>query len=165
LRFVFSTSNMDPSRGLCFQLWLARVKDLFMIPFHRGKKVLMNRIEVVERRRHKRFQAEGGAYAAVRPQYDKIGQIIDVSRGGLAFRYMVSGSQEDASSELDIFLIGDSFHLDKVPFLTVSDEEIPERLSPGAQKMRRCAVQFGELTQMEILKLEEFILNHTVDEA
>jgi hypothetical protein len=136
-----------------------------MGPFHRGKKVLTSRIEVVERRRHKRFQAEEGAYAAVRPQYDKIGQIIDVSRGGLAFRYMISGSQEDASSELDIFLIGDGFHLDKVPFQTVSDEGIPERLSPGSQKMRRCGVQFGELTQMQILKLKEFILNHTVVEA
>lgn len=125
----------------------------------------MSRIEVVERRRHKRFQAEEGAYAAVRPQYEKIGQIIDVSRGGLAFRYMVSGSQEDASSELDIFLIGEGFHLDKVPFQTVSDEGIPERLSPGSQKMRRCGVQFGELTQMQILKLKEFILNHTVVEA
>jgi hypothetical protein len=136
-----------------------------MGPFHRGKKVLTSRIEVVERRRHKRFQAEEGAYAAVRPQYDKIGQIIDVSRGGLAFRYMISGGQEDASSELDIFLIGDGFHLDKVPFQTVSDEGIPERLSPGSQKMRRCGVQFGELTQMQILKLKEFILNHTVVEA
>ncbi|MGD8982536.1 MAG: PilZ domain-containing protein [Desulfobacteraceae bacterium] len=126
---------------------------------------MTSRIEVVERRRHKRFQAEEGAYAAVRPQYDKIGQIIDVSRGGLAFRYMISGSQEDASSELDIFLIGDGFHLDKVPFQTVSDEGIPERLSPGSQKMRRCGVQFGELTQMQILKLKEFILNHTVVEA
>ena len=125
----------------------------------------MSRIEVVERRRHKRFQAEEGAYAAVRPQYDKIGQIIDVSRGGLAFRYMVSGSQEDASSELDIFLIGDGFHLDKVPFQTVSDEGIPERLSPSSQKMWRCGVQFGELTQMQILKLKEFILNHTVVEG
>lgn len=156
---------MDPSRGLFFQLRLDRYKDFFKGPFHQGKKVLMNRIEVVERRRHKRFQAEDGAYAAVRPQYDKIGQIIDVSRGGLAFRYMVSSSQEDASFELDIFLIGDSFHLDKVPFQTVSDEEIPERLSPSPQKMRRCGVQFGALTQMQILKLEEFILNHTVEEA
>ena len=136
-----------------------------MGPFQRGKKVLTSRIEVVERRRHKRFQAEEGAYAAVRPQYDKIGQIIDVSRGGLAFRYMISGSQEDTSSELDIFLIGDGFHLDKVPFQTVSDEGIPERLSPGSQKMRRCGLQFGELTQMQILKLKEFILNHTVVEA
>ena len=156
---------MDPSSGLFFQLRLARYKDFFMGPFHQGKKVLMNRIEVVERRRHKRFQAEDGAYAAVRPQYDKIGQIIDVSRGGLAFRYMVSGSQEDASSELDIFLIGDGFHLDKVPFQTVSDEGIPERLSPSSQKMWRCGVQFGELTQMQILKLKEFILNHTVVEG
>jgi hypothetical protein len=125
----------------------------------------MNRIEVVERRRHKRFQPEDGAYAAVRPQYDKIGQIIDVSRGGLAFRYMVSGCQEGASPELDIFLIGDSFHLDKVPFQIVTDEEIPGKLSPGTQIMRRCGVKFGELKQTQILKLEEFILNHQVDET
>jgi hypothetical protein len=127
--------------------------------------VLLNRIEVVERRRHKRSQAEDGAYAAVRPQYDKIGQIIDVSQGGLAFSYMASNGQEEASSELDIFLIGDSFHLDKVPFQIVSDEAIPERLAPGPQKMRRCSVQFGSLTHIQILKLEEFILNHTVGHA
>ena len=136
-----------------------------MGPFHQGNTVLLNRIELVERRRHKRSQAEDGAYAAVRPQYDKIGQIIDVSRGGLAFRYIFSGSEEEASSELDIFLIGDSFHLDKVPFQIVSDEEIPGKSALGPQKMRRCSVQFGALTQMQILKLEEFILNHTVGEA
>ena len=127
--------------------------------------MLMSRIEVVERRKHKRFRAEDGAYAAVRPQYDKIGQIIDVSRGGLAFRYLASESEEDASSELDIFLIGDDFHLDKLPFKTVSDEEIPEKLSPGSQTMRRCGVQFGKLTQIQAIKLEEFILKHTIDEA
>jgi hypothetical protein len=128
-------------------------------------KVLMSRIEIVERRRHKRLQAEDGAYAAIRPQYDKIGQVIDVSRGGLAFRYMVSGSHEDESYEMDIFLIGDGFHLDKVPFKTVSDQKMPKRLCPGPQTMRRCCVQFGELTQTQALKLEEFILKHTIDES
>ncbi len=127
--------------------------------------MLMSRIEVVERRRHKRFLAVDGAYAAVRPQYDKIGQIIDISRGGLAFSYMVSDSQEQESSELDIFLIGDDFHLDKVPFKMVSDQEIPERLCPGSLKMRRCAVQFGELTQRQIFQLEDFILSYTVCES
>jgi hypothetical protein len=140
-------------------------EDFLRGPFHGEMKVLMSRIEVVERRKHKRFQAEDGAYAAVRPQYDKIGQIIDISRGGLAFRYMVSGNQEDKSSELDIFLIGDGFHLDKVPFQTVSDQEIPERLCAGSQTMRRCAVQFGELTQMQTLQLEEFIRNHIIGGA
>ncbi len=125
----------------------------------------MSKIEIVERRRHNRFQVEDGAYAAIRPQYDKIGQIIDVSRGGLAFRCMVSGSHEGESSEMDIFLIGDGFYLDKVPFKTVSDQGMPKRLSPGPQAMRRCGVQFGELTQTQALKLEEFILKHTIDEA
>ena len=127
--------------------------------------MLMSRTEVAERRKHKRFLVEDGAYAAVRPQYDKIGQIIDISQGGLAFYYMVSDSQGHESSELDIFLIGDDFHLDKVPFKTVSDQEMPERLSPGSLRIRRCAVQFGELTHKQMLQLEEFILNHTTDEA
>jgi len=131
--------------------------------FRKGMKVLMSRIKVVERRKHKRFQPKEGAYAAVRPQYDKIGQIIDVSRGGLAFRYMVCGSQEDKSSELDIFLIGDGFHLDKVPFQTVWDQEIRERSCAGSQRMRRCAVQFEELTQMQTLQLEEFIRDHIIE--
>jgi hypothetical protein len=75
---------------------------------------------------------------------------------------MVSGNQEDKSSELDIFLIGEGFHLDKMPFQTVSDQEIPERLCAGPQRMRRCAVQFGELTQTQTLQLEEFIRNHII---
>jgi hypothetical protein len=128
-------------------------------------KMLMSRIEVVERRKHKRFLAEDGAYAAVRPQYDKIGQIIDISRGGLAFSYRVSDSQAHESFELDIFLIGDDFHLDKVPFKIVSDQKIPESLCPGSLKMRRCAVQFGELTQKQLRQLEDFILSYTVGEA
>ena len=127
--------------------------------------MLMSRIEEVERRKHKRFLAEDGAYAAVRPQYDKIGQIIDISQGGLSFSYIVSDGQAHEGSELDIFLIGDDFHLDKVPFKIVSDQKIPERLSPGSLKMRRCAVQFGDLTQKQMLKLEDFILSYTVDEA
>jgi c-di-GMP-binding flagellar brake protein YcgR len=130
-----------------------------------GMKVPMSIIEIVERRRHKRFQAEGGAYAAIRPQYDKIGQIIDVSKGGLAFRYLVSGSHESESFEMDIFLIGDGFHLDKVPFKTVFDQEIPKSLCPGPQTMRRCGVKFGELTQTQAHKLENFILKHTIDKT
>lgn len=156
---------MDASKKPFQAIWDGNTEGFPSGPFHWGMKMLMSRIEIVERRSHKRFQAEDGAYAAVRPQYDKIGQIIDVSRGGLAFRYLASGSHEDESFEMDIFLIGDGFHLDKVPFKTVLDQEIPKRLCPGPQTMRRCGVQFGELTQMQALELEEFILKHTMDKA
>jgi len=125
----------------------------------------MGRKERVERRKHKRLRAEDGAYAAIRPHYNKIGQIIDISRGGLAFRYMVCNSENDGPCELDIFLLGNGFHLDKVSVRMVSDQEMPEGVSPGLLTMRRCAVQFEGLSQKEIFQLDYFIQNHTLGEA
>ncbi len=126
---------------------------------------IMDRKERVERRKHKRFRAEDGAYAAIRPHYNKIGQIIDVSRGGLAFRYMVCDSENDGSYELDIFLLGNGFHLDKVSVRMVSDQDMPKGVSPGSLNMRRCAVQFEELSQKESLQLDYFMENHTLGEV
>ena len=119
----------------------------------------------MEQRKHKRYHAKKGAFAAVRPLYVKIGRITDISQGGLAFRYMVTESQEDASNELDIFLIGNAFHLDRIPLKTISDLTIAERSSPRSLAIRRCGVQFGELTQDQKLQLDLFIQHHIVGEA
>ena len=125
----------------------------------------MGRKGLVERRKHIRYRAKEGALAAVRPQYVKIGQIIDISRGGLAFRYTVTDSQGNESHELDIFLIGEVFHLNRVPFKIISDLRINKKSSPSSLRMRRCGVQFGELTQNQIHELEYFIRKHTLGEA
>ena len=125
----------------------------------------MGRKGLVDRRKHIRYRAKEGAFAAVRPQYVKIGQIIDISRGGLAFRYTVTDSHENESHELDIFLIGEVFHLSRVPFKIISDLRIDEKSPPSPLQMWRCGVQFGELTQNQIQELEYFIRKHTVGEA
>ena len=119
----------------------------------------------MERRKHKRYLAKKGAFAAVRPLYVKIGRIIDISQGGLAFRYMVTDSQEDASDELDIFLIGNVFHLDRIPLRIICDLKVSETPSPRSSRIRRCGLQFGELTQDQMLQVDYFIQHHTVGEA
>ena len=120
------------------------------------------RIERIERREHKRFQAEEGAFVVIRPQFTKLGQIIDISRGGLAFRYTLTGGEMSGSVELDIFLAGDGFYLERVPFKTVSDLKMPKKLSPRSSTTRRCGVQFGDLTHFHISQLEHFIKDHTL---
>ena len=122
----------------------------------------MKRRELAERRRHKRFQAQEGAFAVVRPESTKLGQIIDISQGGLAFRYTVTGTQANGAVELDIFLTGDGFCLEKMPFKTVSDRKVSKKFSNGFLPMRRCGVQFGELTGIQITQLDYFIQNHTM---
>jgi hypothetical protein len=117
-----------------------------------------------KRRKQKRFQIQDGAFAIVRPAFTKLGQIIDIGLGGLAFRYVVTGARGNMAFEVDIFLVGDGFYLEEVPIKPISDIKLPKKFSKGSLPMRRCGVQFGELTQNQITQLEYFIKNHTTGE-
>jgi len=117
-----------------------------------------------ERRSHDRFQVQDGAYAVLRPQFTQLGPIIDINQEGLAFRYPVIGGVTSGSSELDIFLMGDGFYLEKVPFKAISDRKIAKKKTNGSVPMRRCGVKFGELRPSQFSQLEHFMQNHTADE-
>ena len=44
--------------------------------------------ERVERRKHRRFRVPESAFVTLRTHDVRVAQIIDISRGGLAFRYV-----------------------------------------------------------------------------
>ena len=123
----------------------------------------MKREKLAERRKHKRFQVQDGAFAVIRPEFTKLGQIIDISHEGLAFQYAVTASQANGASELDIFLVGDGYYLEKMSFETVSDRRATKKSSKGSLPLRRCSVQFKDLTGIQIARLEYFIQNHTIN--
>ena len=79
----------------------------------------------VERRKHRRYRAPRGAFAvlAVESDFAKLGQIIDVSRGGLSFTYAGTKEWISESLELGIWFSEQKFRLDNVPFKTISDFE------------------------------------------
>ena len=120
--------------------------------------------KVVERRKHNRFQVKDGGSIVLRAHFLELGQIIDVSRGGLAFRYIPSRQPSSRSFELVILLGNGSFYLDEIPFKIVSDLETngdPFCFS----KIRRCGVQFGKLMRNQVSQLEYFIHHHVIREA
>ena len=47
--------------------------------------------ERVERRNHRRFRVPQSAFVTLRAHDVRVAQIIDISRGGLAFRYVGEG--------------------------------------------------------------------------
>ena len=118
-----------------------------------------------ERRSQDRFQVQDGAYAVLRPQFIQLGPIIDINQEGLAFRYPVIGGIANDSIELDIFLMGDGFYLERVPFKAISDRKLAKKKTNGSVPMRRCGVKFGELKPAQLSQLEHFMRNHTADEA
>ena len=116
--------------------------------------------KMVERRKHRRFSISDGAFVALRPHYQRIGQVVDISMGGLAFTYMADQESPNQSFEADIFLAGRAFSWQGVPFKTISDCE-SHRNAFSSIKMRRSGLQFGELTPQQQVQLECFIQEHT----
>jgi hypothetical protein len=116
-----------------------------------------------EQRKHERFLAPKGAFVGVRPDFCRLGQIVDICMGGLAFRYIADERCPNASHELEIFLTSGDFMISNIPFRTVSDTET-QSVPYTSLSVRRCGVQFGELTHLEMTQLEHFIQNYTTSQ-
>jgi len=119
---------------------------------------------VENKREESRFWIQEYAYAVLRPASKKVGQIVDISRGGLSFRYPDAGGDHAESFELDIFLVGDDFYLDKIPFRTVSERDMDIELPDQSLTMKQCGVKFDKLTQEQLERLDLLIGRYTKGE-
>ena len=163
----------DCNIGICLHI-RARWQDSCVFILGLGRRLgmdnLANKKKLVDRRKHKRLQAQEGAFVLLSPNSAILGHIVEISMSGLAFLYITSEKPPNGSSELEILLpeqLEDdhSFYFDQVPFKTISDFAIPNELSLGSITIRRRGVQFGELTHNQTSALEYFIRNHTIGEV
>ena len=116
------------------------------------------------RRKHKRFKPQEGTFVSLPPPSSKLGETLDISAGGLAFRYIDTGERIGEAFELDIFLKDTDFYLEKVPAISVSDLDMAKEFQFSITKARRHSVQFGDLTQSQTFHLEYFIRHYTIDQ-
>ena len=112
--------------------------------------------DLAEKRASKRFPAQEGAFAVVNEER-KLGQILDISHGGLSFKYIASGPDPVAGARLDIFFADHGYVSQKVPFVTVSDSEIESNIRFSFVSMRRCGVKFTDLNANQISQIDNFI--------
>ncbi len=115
---------------------------------------------IVERRKHKRFTVMEGANMAFAPYFSKQGQVLDISEGGLAFRY-ISGKKILWRELIAILINRMELFLKDVPFKTVYDLKVKHVNFFGVKSIRRCGGEFGALTSAQTAKLEYFIKNYT----
>ena len=119
--------------------------------------------QMVERRKHKRFKAPKGLFAVLKPGYTKVGSVLDISTRGLAFRY-VDREEPPNGTDIDIFMIGHGFCLGRAPVKSVSDVEVVRGMPDHSITIRRCGVEFGELTPDQKSELQSFVQNHALGE-
>jgi hypothetical protein len=119
-----------------------------------------------ERRKTVRFLPRNETYVALRPEFTKLGRLIDISKGGLAFRYLAHQQQGQAPTHLDLFTGDNGFHLSRLPCKVIYDIRFPENeKSSRLFEHRRCGLKFGEMTEVQATQLELYLTNRVAGEA
>jgi hypothetical protein len=122
-----------------------------------GRKKMQPQIEI-DKRRFARFELSKGIYAHLDSDIRAIGEVLNMSRGGLAFKYMAEFSSAAKHSKLNVFALGGKFFLRDVPVKTVSDTEMPIEIDLSSIRMRRMGVEFESMTEDQKTVLRELIL-------
>jgi hypothetical protein len=118
-----------------------------------------------EQRTHQRSVPTGNVYAALGRAYEKVGKLIDLSPGGLAFEYMANENKQKKYTQIGIFRIGEVFNLHNLPCKIVYDISIrPPRSGIESLKKfpnRRCGVEFKSMPAESKTHLALFLEAHT----
>jgi len=126
---------------------------------------MTTRTSFIERRQHKRFKAKEGAFVVVTSSDNKIGQIKNISKDGLVFRYVASEKKLAGLLTIDIFRNSKDFYLKDVAVKTTSDFYIDSKFPFSTIILRQCCGKFIDLTGNQISQLDRFIQNYTIGEA
>lgn len=115
-----------------------------------------------ERRAFQRIPIAGGAVVF---NEVNIGEVIDISLGGLSFRTVDDGAWTGDDYALNLLCGNDGFSLDQLPCRTVADFVISRDMVPVTQIERRVCVEFGSLAPEQQEKLVHFLNRHGLEQA
>ncbi|MDG4476106.1 hypothetical protein [Thiovibrio frasassiensis] len=114
-----------------------------------GTRMAENR----ESRRCRRFPVKGGVIAL-----DSVyGEIIEMSFGGLSFRYTAYDDMTTEPAEFGIIFGGEKLFFENLPLTNVSDIVMDAEEGEGAGEVRRRGMAFGELVPEQVVTLARFI--------
>ena len=117
----------------------------------------------VNRRNYHRFQVRVGAIAALNDS--KLGTITDISRAGLAFRYIDFGyeEEEDLKDLQEVSIVNDAgFALHNVPCKVIKDDYSLPEYPFSSLRMNKCRLEFVQLTAEQQAQLDYFIANFAI---
>ncbi|MFO7765415.1 MAG: PilZ domain-containing protein [Pelovirga sp.] len=116
-----------------------------------------SRLQYSPIRENQRFQAVDRALVLIDRGPESLPfHIMDISEGGLSFRYLGQKLKKADIKELSLYH-NHELIVDKLPVRSVSDYRLKDNLVP----VRRGSVRFGTLNDEQRLKLKAFIRFYT----
>ena len=113
-----------------------------------------------ERRKHQRFEVSSLAIAVPIQSTSQVARIVNISKGGMAVRYLDQNDWLGNADSIDI-LVGSNFFMTKIPIENIRDFKVENHVSFSIINERQCCLQFGSLSPEQELLLQEFIMKHT----
>jgi len=117
-----------------------------------------------ERRQHERYQVPNLVVALPKKSSAQIARIINISKGGMAVRYLDQNDWLGSANKIDV-LANSDFFMTNVPISSVRDYKVENDISFSIISERQCCLEFGELTPEQQKKLDEFIVHYTAGRA
>lgn len=114
----------------------------------------------VNRRQHERFKLKVRAYVSFNADQTKLGQVADISQGGLAF--LSIEEFKSAAGDIVLFSQGGDFWLDRIPVMVKGCCKIDSRPFFSLTTLRRYSLQFGNLSEEQTGRLDSFIQEFAV---
>lgn len=128
---------------------------------------VFNYLNVFSKRKQKRLWGDEKALVSFvspgLPAVTHLGQVIDINERGISFRYIAHELQTRGVNELQIFgYRDDELRLDSVPCRIIYDIKVEKKFLLSVPDMRRCGVEFLELSQHQRSLLNRFIAKYAL---
>jgi hypothetical protein len=117
-----------------------------------------------ERRKHQRYKVKELAIAVPNKPSSEIARIVNISKGGMAVRYLDQSNWLGNAADVDI-LVNSDFLMANIPIENIFDFKVENHLSFSIITERQCCLQFGQLPADKEAMLEEFIAKYTAGTA
>ena len=115
---------------------------------------------LLNRRKQKRYRSKEGTFAVLEPG-TLIGQIIDISMGGLSFSYIDDKNIKSEPKELDIYTLSEDINIEKIPFSIITDCELEKKTYTNSFSIRKKSIKFEKLNFNMRSMLKYLINTHT----
>ena len=117
-------------------------------------------LEHSDRREHQRFDVPQLAIAVPKRPTSQVARIVNISKGGMAVRYL---DQQDWLGEADAIdiLVNSNFFMTNIPIANISDFKVKNQVTFSIISERQCCLQFGSLTPAQESLLDEFIMKYS----
>ena len=113
-----------------------------------------------ERRRHPRYRVPEDVFVSMKDRGETIGRVVDISRGGVSFRYIEDETSHPGKTSIDLFSHRIKALLEEVPVRTVSDFAVGTDIPYSSIPVRRRGLQFLKPDHRQKRRIEHFLKHH-----